>query len=212
MREADRIVLASNNRGKLTEFQTLFEKYPPIKVVSAQELLRNSEKISAVETHESYLENAAAKARLVNLGCHFPALGDDSGLEVEALGGRPGVKSHRYAVPKAGEPQDEANVRKLLEDLRGRPMEARKARFVCALALVMDGLLISSEGVLEGMIAEAPAGHNGFGYDPVFIPRGYSKTIAELREEEKNEISHRALALSALMDEIRRKGISFAKP
>lgn len=212
MRTANRIVLASNNRDKLTEFQALIRSYPDLEIIPASELLRNSDKIAQVENHVTYLENAAAKARLVNWGCHHPALGDDSGLEVDALGGKPGPRSARFAVAKAGQSQAEANTQKLLEDLRGRPMDARGARFVCTLALVMEGVLIHATGVLEGTIAEAPQGTNGFGYDPVFIPKGSTKTLGQMSDDEKNAISHRAQAMKLLMDEVSRKGLSFAKP
>jgi XTP/dITP diphosphohydrolase len=212
MRQSNIIVLASNNRHKLEEFQALISKYPPLEVHVAADYLRNSDKLAAVETHSDYAANAAAKARLVNWGCHYPALGDDSGLEVDALSGGPGVRSHRYATAKAGESQDAANIQKLLGELKGRPMEARKARFVCTLVLVMEGIHLTGTGVWEGRIAEAPSGKGGFGYDPVFIPDGFQKTVAELSAEEKNQHSHRAKALNALMAEAAKIGIVFAKP
>jgi XTP/dITP diphosphohydrolase len=172
--------------------------------------VRNASRMGQAETHKTYMENAVAKARLINLGAHYPALGDDSGLEVLALEGRPGVRSHRYAIPRAGVPQDQANVELLLSELKGKGQ--RDARFVCSLALVIEGILVQGTGVLEGTIAETPRGTTGFGYDPVFIPKGSSQTLAEMGDAAKNKISHRAQALEALMRELTAKGITLAKP
>jgi XTP/dITP diphosphohydrolase len=160
-------------------------------------------------TYDTYLENALAKARFVNQGAHYPSLADDSGLEVEALGGKPGVRSHRYASPKAGLTQDEANTQLMLKELAGK---SRTAKFTCTLAFLVEGILMHATGTLEGTIAEAPRGTHGFGYDPIFIPKGSSKTLAEMTQAEKNAISHRAVALRLLMDQVRQNGIVIAKP
>ncbi|NDG85179.1 MAG: non-canonical purine NTP pyrophosphatase, partial [Proteobacteria bacterium] len=177
-----------------------------------QDHIRNPEKLSLVETSDHYYDNAIAKARTCNHGCHYPSLADDSGLEVDFLGGKPGVRSHRFAIPKAGETQDVANVKKLLEALKGVPAEQRGARFVCHLALVMEGKLVHVVGTLEGSIATEPSGSDGFGYDPVFIPKGQTKTLAELGTEVKNKISHRAQAVSHLMEQLKLQEVVLAKP
>lgn len=212
MRSSKQVVLATTNHHKLQEFRSLFKTYPEVDLISLEGLIRNPDKLAAVENHTSYLENANAKARLANHACHFPCLADDSGLEVMALEGRPGVRTHRYATPKAGQSQDQANIALLLEELKGKTGDQRRARFVCALALVMEGILIHSTGTIEGRIAEAPSGRGGFGYDPIFIPEGHNRTISEMTEDEKNSLSHRARALHALMLEVKAKGIVFARP
>lgn len=212
MRQSNTVVFASNNRHKYEEFVALLSKYPGIHLVMAEELLANASKISLVETFNTYEENAAAKARVCNQGCHYPSLADDTGIEVDVLDKRPGVRSHRYAIPKAGVSQDQANRDQLLDELKGVPMAKRTARFVTCVALEMEGVLILGRGVLEGRIAEAPSGKNGFGYDPIFIPEGSSKTLADMTDAEKNALSHRARAIDALMTEINRKGLILAKP
>jgi XTP/dITP diphosphohydrolase len=210
MRLSNIVLLASTNRDKFDEFSNLLKAYPEIELAPATQYIRNAQKLSLVENYPSYLENAVAKARLANHAAHYPALADDSGLEVEALGGKPGVRSHRYAIPKAGISQDQANVDLLLSELK--TAQTRSARFVCTLALVIEGILLHSTGILEGSIADSPRGTNGFGYDPVFIPKGQSKTLAEMTSAEKNAISHRSLALHDLMKQVKAHGLTFAKP
>jgi XTP/dITP diphosphohydrolase len=212
MRNSNILVVASTNRHKFEEFQQLFSHYPDIQIAPAQEFLRNAEKLGLVETSEHYKENAIAKARACNLGCHYPSIADDSGIEVDALNGRPGVRSHRYSTPKLGETQDLANIKKLLEELKGVPAEKRTARFVCHLALVMEGKTLHVVGTLDGTIAMEPSGIQGFGYDPIFIPQGQSKTLAEIGNEMKNKISHRAIAVMHLMDELKSQELILAKP
>jgi XTP/dITP diphosphohydrolase len=196
MRLVKQVLLATENRGKFDEFKTLFTSYPEVDLRMANQFLRNT-------------ENALAKARFVNQGAHYPSLADDSGLEVEALGGKPGVRSHRYASPKAGLTQDEANTQLMLKEVAGK---SRSAKFTCTLAFLVEGILLHATGTLEGTIADAPRGTHGFGYDPIFIPKGSSKTLAEMTQAEKNAISHRAVALKLLMDQIRQNGIVIAKP
>jgi XTP/dITP diphosphohydrolase len=210
MRSAHTLVLASTNRHKFEEMSFLFKRYPEISLDPVNEYIRNSEKLGMVETSDQYSENAIAKARTANHGCHYPCIADDSGIEVEALNGRPGVRSHRYAIPKKGETQDQANNDKLLSELKGQ--SNRNARFVCHLALVMEGTLVHAVGILEGTIADSPRGPGGFGYDPLFIPKGHTQTLAELGPEQKNKISHRALAVAQMMEEIKRQEIVLAKP
>lgn len=210
MRLSNKILLATLNRDKFEEFRTLYSAYPDIELVMADQLLRNPQKLGLVETHDTYLENALAKARLANQGSHYPSLADDSGLEVDALGGKPGVRSHRYASFQAGLSQDQANIQKLMTELAGKP--TRAARFVCTLVLLIEGIMIHATGVLEGTITDTPRGTNGFGYDPVFVPKGSSRTFAEMTDAEKNMISHRAKALHELMAKVKNHGIVVAKP
>jgi XTP/dITP diphosphohydrolase len=210
MRLSNQVLFASLNRGKFEEFRSLFTAYPGTELVPAETILRNPDGLKFAERHATYEENAVAKARLANQGCHYPALADDSGIEVEALEGRPGVRSHRYASPKAGLTQDEANLQLLLSEMKGQSL--RNARFVCTLALVIEGISITATGVLDGTLTDAPRGTNGFGYDPIFIPQGSAKTFAEMSDGEKNSISHRAKALQELMAKVRTHGIVIAKP
>lgn len=213
MRLANQLVLASTNIHKYREFKALLAVHASesrIELVPAESVITNADKLGFVETYETYLENAVAKARLANQGCHYPCLGDDSGLEVSALNGKPGVRSRRFTPERAGISQDEANVQALLEALLGKT--DRSARFVCTLALIVEGVLMHVTGVLEGTIAERPAGKNGFGYDPIFIPKGQMRTFAEMPDSEKNSISHRAKAVQALLGEMRARSIVLAKP
>ena len=188
-----KLVLATRNRHKLEEIQAIL-RLPGLEVCSALDF---PEIPDVVEDGLTFLENAAKKARALAQASGFWALADDSGLEVDALGGAPGIYSARYA----GEPTDSAaNNRKLLEALRGQAV--RTARFRCVLALSgPDGPVRNVEGVCEGTIAEAEAGCGGFGYDPLFIPAGYAVSFAEMEPELKNRISHRALAFAAAVRE-----------
>ncbi len=212
MRVCNKILVASQNPHKFLEFRALFAAHPEVELMSAEGIIRNPEKLDFVENFETYAENAAEKARLANHASHYPSLSDDSGLEVEALGGKPGVRSRRFAIPKAGVSQDQANIEKLLTELKGKPASERRARFVATLCLCIEGISVQATGILEGTIAEVPRGTNGFGYDPVFIPQGSQKTFAEMTDAEKNAISHRARAVQELMLQVRAKGISIAKP
>lgn len=213
MRSTNTLVFASNNSHKLLEMRALLSKFSSLQLKPASSFLRNAGKIGKVEIYNTYLENAAAKARLVNHGCHYPTLSDDSGLEVEALNGQPGVFSQRYASLE-GSPsqndQDQANIQKLLKSLTST--DSRKARFVCTLSLIVEGVLLSATGELEGTIALEPKGTQGFGYDSIFIPQGETRTLAEMTETEKNNISHRAIALKKLFQKIEEHGIQIAKP
>jgi len=210
MRLSNKILLATLNRNKFEEFQSLFSAYPDIELIPAEQILRNPEGLKFAERHDTYLENAVAKARLANQGSHYATLADDSGIEVMALEGRPGPRSHRYASPKAGMSQDQANVELMLSELKGKTN--RDARFVCTLALLIEGIMIHATGILEGTLIDTPRGTHGFGYDPIFIPNGSAKTFAEMTDGEKNTISHRAKALNELMTQIKGHGIVIAKP
>jgi len=148
------------------------------------------------ETGDTYLANASLKARTVAVTFGVPALADDSGIEVDALGGRPGVRSARYAGERAS---DEENLRELLRAIKGVPGGGRTARYRCFAVLSSpDGTLAAAEGVCEGTLAAAPRGDGGFGYDPAFVPAGWDETMAELPPGEKDRISHRGKAFRAL--------------
>ena len=185
-----RVLLATTNEGKLREYQRLLGEVPGLRLESMASLS------IAVEVHEdqdTFEGNARKKATEIAAAAGVPCLADDSGLEVDALGGRPGVYSARYAGEGA---TDGANNAKLLEELRGVPDERRTARFRCAI-VVVDAAgreLAGADGTCEGRIAHAAKGEHGFGYDPLFVPDGYAQTLAVLGPETKNRISHRAKA------------------
>lgn len=184
------MIIATKNAGKAKEFKQFFSVYG-VEVISLLEL---DEDIPAVEeTGSTFSENAALKAQHISKLLNKPVLADDSGLEIDALHGRPGIFSARYA----GEPTDDgANNRKVLSELKDVPGEDRTARFVCVIAIAAPGKkTIFRTGYCEGKIASEPRGDFGFGYDPIFVPNGYSVTMAELPAEEKNRISHRSKAI-----------------
>jgi len=188
-----KLVIATRNCHKLEEIQAIFN-LPRLHLLSAFDY---PEIPDVEETGTTFAENAELKARALASATGLWAMADDSGLEVDALDGAPGVYSARFA----GKPVDyAANNLKLLRLLNGKTN--RRARFRCALALIHpDGEAFSLEGRCEGHIAEAPRGEGGFGYDPLFVPEGEMRTFAEMPAEEKNLISHRAhaLALAAKM-------------
>lgn len=187
-----RVVLASGNAGKLREFGQMLAG-SGVELVAQSELAVEPQP----ETAPTFVENALAKARNVALATGLPAIADDSGLEVDALDGAPGVHSARYAGA-AGD--DEANVHKLLAALENVPPQRRTARFRAVLVYLRhagDPAPLIAQGVWQGRIAAAPRGEGGFGYDPVFeLPDG--RTAAELSPDEKNRLSHRAQALAEL--------------
>jgi len=186
------IVVASRNSGKLREFRSLLL---PLKseILCLRDVSVDEE---FEEPGQTFAENARLKAIAYSRLTRFPVLADDSGLEVTALGGRPGVHSARYAGPGA---TDSDRIRKLLKEL-GQSAASREARFVCALALAHEGdLLLESEGKCSGIIISEPRGENGFGYDPIFLFPELGKTFAELSDLEKNQYSHRAHAVAALI-------------
>lgn len=193
------IVLASTNQGKVRELTRLFDE-PRLRLVSMSGLVPSGFEVD--ETGATFEENAWLKALEVCRATGRPALADDSGIEVDALGGRPGVYSARYAGVGAS---DQANNELLLQELGSAPREKRTARFRCVLAFAVPGpqgpiKLARAAGAIEGRILSAPRGENGFGYDPLFEPlRWPGRTTAEISPEEKNEISHRAEAARALL-------------
>jgi XTP/dITP diphosphohydrolase len=193
-----RLVLASANPGKLREIRALLA---PLGVqVVAQGALGIAE---AAEPHDSFLENALAKARHASRASGLPALADDSGLCVDALGGAPGVHSAYYAGREGDRAtRDARNNAKLLASLG----DEREAHYHCVMALVQsahDPRPLIAEGAWRGSIARAPRGTNGFGYDPLFLVAGHGLTAAELPEEEKNRISHRGRAAARLLELLR---------
>jgi len=191
------LVLASNNAGKRREIAALLEPLG-IRVRTAAELGFREE---IEETGDTFEANARLKACAVASALGLPTLADDSGLAVEALGGRPGVHSARYA----GAPHDDAaNNARLLAELAGTPAEKRGAAFVCVMVCCLpDGRVLVSQGRLEGRIGLAPRGANGFGYDPLFELPGRGLTAAQLSTAEKNAISHRGQALRAMVERMR---------
>lgn len=191
------LVVATGNRGKLGELRALLADLP-IEVLGVAEAVRPPR---VVEDADTFAGNALKKARAVAAACCAVTLADDSGLEVDALGGRPGVRSARYAREGATDAQNNA---KLLLELEGVPAERRTARFRCALVLVNPwsqdraaGEVVVT-GALEGRIATAARGTSGFGYDPLFLVGDGSRTLAELSDAEKNACSHRGQALAQL--------------
>ena len=196
----ERLVVASANPGKLREFKSLLEGLPFELTSLAQLKLPSPE-----ESGASFFENATLKARHAAGLSGFAAVADDSGLEVEALGGAPGLFSARYAGDGAG---DTANNAKLLRELQGIPMERRRARYRCALVFVStaeDPAPLEAEGVWEGFILDAPRGSGGFGYDPYFWLPDLELTAAELDSAVKNRLGHRGRAMRALRAQLERK-------
>lgn len=192
-----RVVLATGNAGKAREIAALLAP-AGIEIVSQAAFGLES----AEETGATFIENALLKARHAAAGSGLPAIADDSGLVVDALGGAPGIHSARYS----GTGDDAANVRKLLAELAELPSEPRSARFVCVAVLLRhpaDPLPLVCEGRWEGAVAAGPRGAGGFGYDPVFLPLGETRTAAELPAEEKNRRSHRGQAFAALLAALR---------
>lgn len=186
------LLIATTNKGKLREYQALLADLPvrlltPLDVGLAD--------FDVEETADTFVGNAALKAAAYAQASKLPALADDSGLAVDALDGMPGVYSARYAEDEA------ARIRKLLSVLDNVPDDKRTARFVCVVALALPGKdeIITAEGIVEGHIArEVCAGQHGFGYDPVFIPQGFTDCLAALPMEQKNQLSHRGKALRNL--------------
>ena len=187
-----KIAIATRNLGKLKEFQELSKG-------TDYELIPIPEDIKELppETGETFYENALIKAKFISEVLGIPAIGDDSGLEVDVLNGEPGVYSARYS--DSG--RDEDNCIKLLENLEGIEAPQRVARFKCCLVGFFDGKIIKSFGALEGKIARKFKGENGFGYDPIFITQD-GLHLAELEKDQKNLISHRSAAFTDLMKEI----------
>jgi len=192
-----RVVLATGNPGKLRQFSELLG-------ASGLALVRQSDFgiEPPPETGNTFIENSLLKARNAARLTGLPAIADDSGIEVDALGGRPGLYSARYAGEGAS---DDQNLRKMLLELENVPMADRAARYrsiIVFLADADDPAPLVGEGVWEGAIATVPRGDGGFGYDPIFIPRGDTRTAAEMPTEERNERSHRGQAARAFLAQL----------
>jgi XTP/dITP diphosphohydrolase len=193
-----RVILASSNAGKLAELTALLA--PLGFELTPQQRLGIE---SPPETGETFLDNALLKARHAAGRRGLAAIADDSGIEVDALGKAPGVRSARFA--REGAAEDE-NLKKLLTQMRDVPAARRGARYRCVIAFVRsaaDQDPIIAQGAWEGSIAQVPRGAGGFGYDPIFVPAGDERTAAELAPSEKNAVSHRARALHALIAQLR---------
>ena len=186
------VIIATKNPGKAREFEHIFAP----RGITVRTLLDYPEIADVEETGKTFEENAILKAEAVSLILNKMVIGDDSGLIVDALEGRPGIYSARYA----GEPKDDQkNLEKVLGELQGVTEENRTARFYCALAVALPGKeTITVAGTCEGRILDEQRGTNGFGYDPVFFVPEKGCTMAELSSDEKNNISHRANALKQL--------------
>ena len=189
-----RLILATGNQGKVVEMATLVG--PDVEVLSIKDLALPS----PAETGETFEENAIIKARAAASASGIVAVADDSGIEVDALGGAPGVRSARFAGENAS---DADNTALLLERLQGLPQDKRAARFICVISVATpDGEVESFRATLEGWVREEPRGTGGFGYDPVLtLPDG--RTVAELSPDEKNAVSHRGKAMEKALPYIR---------
>jgi len=192
------LLLATRNPNKTREFHELLgQAFDVIDLSSFPEIAIPE------ETGRTFEENATLKAIAASKKLPSLVVADDSGLEVEALGGAPGIFSARYAGENAG---DVPNVNKLLRELQKRNVatETRSARFRCVIVLAQNGKVLGRfEGVVEGKIVDSPRGSGGFGYDPIFEPKGFDQTFAEMTPESKNKISHRGQAIAALRKALR---------
>ncbi|HEU5375931.1 MAG TPA: XTP/dITP diphosphatase [Ktedonobacteraceae bacterium] len=185
------LLLATTNEHKVNEFRTIFQELP-FQILSLREIQLDAD---VEETGTTFAENATLKARFYAQTSHMLALADDSGLEIDALGGAPGIYSARFA---GRETPYAKRFRVILAQLQDTPLSQRTARFRCAIALAEpSGPLHVVEGTIEGVIAESPRGENGFGYDPIFFVPEFGKTTAEMPPEEKHRISHRGRAAEA---------------
>ena len=195
------LVLATSNPGKLREFRAILDDLPV-----AFSALDAFPEVQLPEEGEDYEANAVAKARAVADGAGKPALADDSGLEVSALGGAPGPLSARFGGPDL---DDAGRVEKLLAALAASGLEDRSARFVCVAALAFPGgEVITARGECPGWILDVPQGGGGFGYDPIFEVERGGRSMAEIPPAEKNRISHRARALRSLRDAIQQRVVT----
>lgn len=196
-----RIVIASNNVGKIKEIQNILGNNK-LEFLSLKDVGFYKE---ILEDQDSFKGNAYKKAECVAKDVNEIVLADDSGLEVDILNGQPGVFSARFAGKNA---TDEKNNEKLLEMMKDVPEEKRGAQFRCVLVLMLpNGKSFKAEGICRGKIADRPYGNEGFGYDPIFIPEGYNKTFGQMQEDEKNKISHRYLALQKLKEIMIKEGL-----
>lgn len=193
-----KLLIATKNAGKIREIKELLKDLP----ITVKDLSEFEEISEPAETGATFAENAALKAVYYAAATGVPALADDSGLEVDALGGAPGIFSARYAGEKAS---DKERISKLLSELGETAAENRGARFVCAMAVADEqgAVKFLTEGLCRGKIAFAASGANGFGYDPIFVPDGFSDTFGVISDNIKQKISHRAAAIDKIVGFLR---------
>jgi len=186
-----RIVLATTNLGKIAELRQIFDSAQQVEITG----LSDTASTEQIETGTTFEENALLKARYYHQISRLPTIADDSGLEVEALGGAPGIHSARYAGPGVS---DADRIVKLLDEMKGLSAHRRRAQFTCAAAVVWPGGEKVFQDSVQGVLLESPRGINGFGYDPIFFHEVLGKTFAELTQAEKAEVSHRGKAFRRL--------------
>ncbi len=195
--ETTKLLVATNNPGNLREFQTLLADVGIAITSPAAEGIH----LDVEETGNTYLENATIKALAFARSSGLPTVADDSGLEIDALGGRPGVNSARFGGPGA---TDRDRLLLVLNLLAQVPLEQRTARFRAVVVLAKaEGVIVYSEGITEGIVSFAPEGSRGFGYDPIFYLPRYGRTMAQIPPSVKNRLSHRARAIRKLKNSIR---------
>ena len=196
-----KVVLASKNKHKLEEISKITEKFD-------MELVLESElgvDIDVEETGSTFEENSFLKAEAVMKATGLPALADDSGISVDALNGEPGIYSARYGFDESLDDRGRLNL--LLKNTENVPDDKRQAKFVCVITLVTpQGQTIQARGEVHGMLLRAPAGENGFGYDPIFYYPPFGKSLAQVSPEEKNRVSHRANALKVFYEKLKEAG------
>ena len=196
-----KVVLASKNKHKLEEISKITEKFD-------MELVLESElgvDIDVEETGSTFEENSFLKAEAVMKATGLPALADDSGIAVDALNGEPGIYSARYGFDESLDDRGRLNL--LLKNTENVPDDKRQAKFVCVITLVTpQGQTIQARGEVHGMLLRAPAGENGFGYDPTFYYPPFGKSLAQVSPEEKNRVSHRANALKVFYEKLKEAG------
>lgn len=196
-----KVVLASKNKHKLEEISKITEKFD-------MELVLESElgvDIDVEETGSTFEENSFLKAEAVMKATGLPALADDSGIAVDALNGEPGIYSARYGFDESLDDRGRLNL--LLKNTENVPDDKRQAKFVCVITLVTpQGQTIQARGEVHGMLLRAPAGENGFGYDPIFYYPPFGKSLAQVSPEEKNRVSHRANALKIFYEKLKEAG------
>lgn len=187
-----KLVFATNNPNKLKEMKLLLPQ--SIELLSLKDIGCDDQ---INETGKTIRENAYVKSRYIYEKFGMNCFADDTGLEVQAIGGRPGVYSARFSGPAC---RSEDNIQKVLAELKGA--DNRKANFRTVISMIIDGHETIFEGIVDGVITEIPEGENGFGYDPVFLPDGFNQTFAEMTDQEKNSISHRGIAVRKLVSYI----------
>ena len=197
-----KLLLATKNKNKIEEIKKICMTMGSACQLYTLEDFPECEDVE--EDGETFEENAVKKAVQTAQATGMPTIADDSGLEVDSLGGAPGVYSARYSGKSA---DDRANLEKLLDEMKDIPPEKRTARFICCIALAIEDDVKTFFGFVEGSIGTESRGESGFGYDPVFYPRGYDRTFAEMSDDEKNSMSHRAMALAELRNCLKGKGL-----